>query len=245
MSEWCRLPRAASQFSCWIYDWQTLLAGVLAVLAAVIGSVLLWRQIRLSKEQEAERRRRRFNAARATMPLLLSGICAYARDIASVLRSIHRSAGQYAFGADSLINNAPALPGELTPALERLIESTGDDELAKHIADLLSQIQIINARISEIPRLSPAAGGLQLMIEDYMIQAASIYAAASSLFGFARREAPDLASSERMEVRSALNLLEIRDSEFERVHETARRREARIGPRLSDCIIPPGPSPLS
>lgn len=226
MSSWCTGNPGAG-FLCTIYDWQTLVGAVLAVLAAAGGAFLLWKQISLAKVHEEERRRRRFAAARATMPLLLSAICAYARDVASALKSVHPAAGQYGFGADSLALSVPNLPGELTPALERLIESTGDDDLAQCIADLLSQLQVINARISEIPRLGTATGGLQLMIEDYMIQTASIYAAASSLFGFARREATDPSSSEKMSVKSALNLLEIREHEFDRLHETLLRREAR------------------
>jgi hypothetical protein len=116
------------------------------------------------------------------------------------------------------------LPTDIPAALESLIESTGNNTLASKLSDLLGELQVLNARVTELPRLPSLMGGLQMMIEDYMIQAAEIYANASSLFAFARREVDDVNVGQQLGVRSALNLLEMRDHQFERLHETAARR---------------------
>ncbi len=218
------------------YDWQGIIGATLALGAAYYGGRILWKQIRVSEDQETERQRRRFAAARATMPLLLSGICSYARDVAVALRGIYPAAGQTGFGADSILETVPNLPAELPQSLERLIESTGNDALAEQLADLLGHLQVLHARIAEIPNLSSGTVGLQLMVEEYMLQVANVYADASSLFGYARREVEDPAESERMMTTTALNLLEMRDYDFGRLHETAIRRAAQAAARINGDV---------
>ena len=207
-----------------LYNWQSLIGAILALSAALFGARLLLKQINLSEKQEAERQRRRFAAARARMPLLLSEISSYAHEVARYLVDIHGLAGQLGFGAIGFPQQAPTLGSEIPSSLERLIESTGDDRLSTKLSDLLASLQVINARTSEIPRLSPHMVGLQLMFEDYLIQTAEVYADATSLFAYARREVDDISIGQKLPMRSALNLLEVRDHTFDRLHQTAERR---------------------
>lgn len=218
-------PHFDSPFLQGLYNWQSLIGGGIAL----IGAAFLWCQIRQGDKQEKERLRRRFEAAKAGMPLLLSGICSHAKEVAGFLRSIHAAAGQHAFGAPNLAVTTPVLDIQLARELQSLIEASPDNELATSLAKLLGELQVLNSRVTEIPNLGSYMTGLQLTIEDYMLQVAKVYADTSGLFGFARGNAKTVRQSEKMELRSALNLLELRDHEFERLHATAKRRFAQAG----------------
>jgi len=216
-------PHFDSPFIQALYNWQTLIG----VGAALVGAVLIWRQIKQAERQETERIRRRFVGARAGMPLFLSAVSSYAREVATFLRGIHAPAGQHAFGAPNLAQSAPILPVDISPGLQTLIEVSPDEKLANTLARLLGELQVLNSRITDIPNLSAYMTGLQLTVEDYMLQVARIYASAANLYDYARGETDTLVARDATSLFSALNLLELRSHEFERLHETAARREQR------------------
>ncbi|WP_289032608.1 hypothetical protein [uncultured Roseibium sp.] len=56
------------EIGCLLYTWQTLIAGFLAVIGAGIGSVLLWKQIELQRQQTKREAERRQLKARIQMP---------------------------------------------------------------------------------------------------------------------------------------------------------------------------------
>ncbi|KXF76554.1 hypothetical protein ATN84_10855 [Paramesorhizobium deserti] len=62
----------------WIYHYQTLITGIFAIGAALIGASAINGQIQSAERQERERRDARHAAARATLPLALSAITQYA-----------------------------------------------------------------------------------------------------------------------------------------------------------------------
>jgi len=201
-----------------------VIVGLVVVAAAIIGHSIAWRAINVNKNHERERLRRRFNASRATLTHVLSDICEYARNAADALKAVHASAGQHGFGAPTLGLAVPALPGNLQSSLESVIEAANDDYLADFTADILGEIQVLNARMRDLSRIGSHQIGLQSTVEDYIIQAARIYAKASSLFGFARRETATAAESEKKSVLSALSLMNVDEGDYPRLMATAHRR---------------------
>lgn len=224
MYEYCKTAEAAFSALCLAYNWQPLIIGIVAVAAAITGHLIALRAIRVNREHERERLRRRFNAARATLTHTLSDICEYARNAADALKSVHEAAGQHGFGASTLTLAVPSVPDNLQPALEQVIEAANDDSLADVVAELLADIQVLNARMRDLSRRGTHQIGLQENVEDYIIQAARIYAKASSLFGFARREVGTVAASEKKTVLSALLLMNVDESDFPALISKARRR---------------------
>jgi hypothetical protein len=73
-------------------DWQSLVGGVLAIVAAGVGGLFIVAQTKELRRQENDRRLRRHKAARAVMPLALSATCEYTKNCATVLRQILSSA---------------------------------------------------------------------------------------------------------------------------------------------------------
>lgn len=59
-------------FWAWVYDWQTLVSGLLAVVAAAVSVYFLNKQIRQAEQHEKERLARRLVAERGVMPATLS-----------------------------------------------------------------------------------------------------------------------------------------------------------------------------
>lgn len=71
--------------------WQTLISGILAILAALSGAGLVYYQTRQTRAVEEDRLQRRHAAARSTLPLVLSSIMNYARQVAAGMRQLCRA----------------------------------------------------------------------------------------------------------------------------------------------------------
>jgi len=184
-----------------IKNWQTLLGSLVAIAAAFIGARAISGQIQQTDRLEAERLHRRFLAARAVLPLALSSLSQYARDCATEL---YRATGL--LRGRSLSQAAPlTFPPPPIAAIETLtevIEATGSEAVAEPIADLLSNIQVLNARLTGLVTRSAHRAGIRDELENYLVDAADIEARVSSMFDFARRERdviprhPDLKEAE-------------------------------------------------
>lgn len=68
------LPNSLSIFWQCLYDWQTLVSGILALIAAVISVIFIIKQIGQAEKHHQAELQRRHNAVRAIMPLALSSI---------------------------------------------------------------------------------------------------------------------------------------------------------------------------
>ena len=75
-----------SNFSLWLRDWQTLIAGLVALGAALATIEWMQKQIEETQWQADDRRRRELDAARAVLPLALSEISSYESAVARTLK---------------------------------------------------------------------------------------------------------------------------------------------------------------
>jgi hypothetical protein len=173
----------------WLFEWQTLVAGTLAVLAAVVTAWLIKRQITQAHQQEQARLSRQANAARVALPLTLSGISHYAEEAAGALAQLTLQARAFAEGDPPLKFESPRPPSELAPSLERMAGATDDREVVTAIARLLGEIQVLSTRmVFTHEQLSDPSGAVARESEQYLLQAGAVYALAESLFDFARFE---------------------------------------------------------
>ena len=214
----------------WLYDWQTLLAGCLAIVAALIGGYVVKAQTRQAAEYEQEHTRRRQAAARAVLPLSLSTICEYAEQCAAVLRQLHDSCSDESLpreaGAKAVF---PAVPSAATAELKEMIEAA-DATTAATFAVVLSKIQVQAANLREFNALerSDEKNGHVIpksSIEHYMLRTAEIYARTVTLFEFARAEvdtvSPEPPSEDEMS--SALNLFRLFHPQYDPIYEGVPR----------------------
>ncbi|KQW81880.1 hypothetical protein ASC65_11380 [Brevundimonas sp. Root1279] len=118
--------------------------------------------------------------------MTLSTISHYGSDAIVFLRRLRD-----AVGANQPVPMLAELPRPILPdpsvlALEAVIEATDSDGFAGFLSDLISEMQVLNSRMSALPDEAQDLGVLNL--DAYLMNAAKVYAFASSAFPYARRE---------------------------------------------------------
>jgi hypothetical protein len=134
----------------WVYSYQNVIAGGLALLGAYIGARAVQRQIRGTLEIERRRRARRLAAIRAVGPLTLSAIVAYGRTCADQLTQLHAACVDHSLPAGVKMEGAvPAPPPESIELLREFIEYSEEPE-PKLIEELLRRLQIQQSRMQRL-----------------------------------------------------------------------------------------------
>ena len=139
---------------CWLKDWQTLAAGVLALMAAFIA----WKQLDFQREESESRRRRRAQACRAVLPVDLSGFIRYLEEcyrIAVEARHALISYEENRVLAKPTLQalEMPWVPERIIANLQALIEHL-DDYNAGIITKVLRVYQIQNDRFGDALRVA-------------------------------------------------------------------------------------------
>ena len=209
--------------------WQTLIAGGLAIIAALIGGAYVSRQTTRMHQLAAEERRREFGAARAALPLTLSTLSDYADHCVTALREILAQANGEAIPQNVSRQTIPTIPPGVVNDLVGLARH-GNESLYRAIAVILIELQVQASRMRSLWRDLERDGLVVTVsnVEDYIIHTAEVYARATALFGFARGESENVPNHLTYEqIRSALNLLGVYRLEYERIHATAESRYRR------------------
>lgn len=182
-----------------LYDWQdlagalasTLVAGVaifisVSALRAAKDQVKLGRdQLDLVRRHEEERREARLNAMRAALSPTLSSLCAWAEAVGISLRDLPVKSPMPK--ADREMFAPPKVLETDLNLIVSVIEAADNDKVRTRLTRLISNIQVLTSRLTLITN---ARNGLSVMANDVdvnLLDAAIIYAQASSCFGYARR----------------------------------------------------------
>lgn len=223
----------------WFYDYQTLITGLLALAGAWWGVRAINMQMTQEARAEAERVASRRAAARATLPLSLSLLSEYAEECASILRGLLDECVDGALPRSVKVREFPTLPAETIQAFKEMTEVSlpADRET---LAAILTKIQIQRSRISSIP---PDRRRREMIVasanlEEYILDAADIYARSAALYDYARRKSetiPNPVVTTEAQI-SALNNIGIFDELRDRLVATLRRR---AGDGLSRTSEPP------
>lgn len=189
------------KFGKWLYDWQDLVAGVLALVGAYWALMGIRQQIDVSERHEDMRLRRRHNAVRATLPLTLSGLTEPLRDMMRALDAVRPDVRANGFTS---CFNPPAVPAQYVIELQAVIASTNQRDVIIPISEAIRQIQTLWSRVETLrdEREQQRRAGLEMNIDDWIVQAAQTHAIIESLFEYARDESdqgPSEVSWERAE----------------------------------------------
>jgi hypothetical protein len=206
----------------WLYDYQTLLTGLLAVLAAAAAWWSTNGQLRAMKQD----RNGRMRAARAVLPATLSGLCDYAEGVVRALRSLLPAEARLypeminLFADFHGVGVVPKLAPELIQPLERMVELTPVKEVAEQIEAILREAQVLDARTRGFDV------GTSLSYHEWagrIVDAAALYARAESLFPFARRQTDKFALGDLWpRVGAALTIFGVRERWILEVAEEQR-----------------------
>ena len=174
----------------WLHEWQTLVAGLIAIIAAVIGWKAINGQVQQTERHEQERIARRFDAARATLPLTLGHIVRYTKACESYVQAILLADGRKIVKHKPQ-SSPPELPSEGISELRALIESSLLAVRAR-VSELLADLQIQHARLEGVFISLTESGQSTIVtrrdIAALMIEAAIVGAQAGNLYQYARRQ---------------------------------------------------------
>ncbi len=216
----------------WIERFQTLIAGALALFAAIWTVRTLSHQISQAEQRHQDLIRRKFNAARAVLPLVLSRLCGYAES--SILYAAkERDAVKE---REPISNNCeiteetPAFPDDIIPLLKDIIEYA-DDKIAESTRGLVLKIQTQRSGLTSLPKTleSQFLSGETITtyisaFDQAIFNAAHLCVHASNFFDYARHrkdEAPSLPTKD--EVQKKLFWLGIEESKFPEVYGCVSR----------------------
>jgi hypothetical protein len=175
-----------------LYDWQTLIAGIVAFIGA-------WFTVRALNKQAREEAERKARAARSMLPATLSVVGDYSQSSIRWLKSIRQKAeyteqGKYAANSAIAVGTSPRPDSGMLASLKNCVE-TFEIENARFVAFLLNKIQVHHARVAGLqdyfenyPSFQVKRVGLSREIDVYIANSVEIVAMTNQLFPFARMD---------------------------------------------------------
>lgn len=170
-----------------VETYQTLIAGVIAIAAALIGGGFIMHQVRAAERIEEDRRARTFRGARAGLAAALHEIVDYNWACTSELDRLYRLVRADLIDVASVEASFPPIPRGVVADLRELV-ALGSEQEAAAFEHLLSVMQISGARLRLI-REAGRGGRPPLRhfeLRQRLIDCAELDATASRLFDFAR-----------------------------------------------------------
>ncbi len=189
----------------WADHWQTMITGILALVAAGLAAYIAKGQLEIGREQvsaardqiraqledEKDRRRRSLRAARAALPGVLTAICDHAAAAAQTLNKLWPSealAYPEDYGGDferAVKIIVPTFPESLKPPLQEILVHIDDNLIHERIASIFREAQVLDARTS---RLATGDRVTLQWLASMILQTVALHVRASSLFEYARGE---------------------------------------------------------
>lgn len=169
----------------WLYHYQTLLVGLLALGSAGIAAFLLHRQTQTQERIERERRTGQREAARSWLALHLSAIISYAQTTGKGIWKIMEECEGHQLPPEISFPSRPPLPLEAAAALKDFVKYANLEE-ARYVSEMLSIMQVLDSRTSSL--LSSPETNTHSNLESYLMDAAALYSHAESLLEYARHE---------------------------------------------------------
>ncbi len=170
------LPSCLNGLYQWIYQFQTLITGIIAIAAAYLTFRVVREQIKQTSDLEELRRAREEAAARAALPLALSEVAEYS------LQSIRSVEGLRKEQAGPERPRLPQLPVSSFSVFQDVARSA-DREIAKQIVELLSLIQVQHSRLKG---LHEGQTQIEHNFLGAIIDAANVYCRVNVLFSYGR-----------------------------------------------------------
>jgi len=166
-----------------IYEYQTLVAGILALASAIVAAILLHQQTRQARHIELDRKEGQREAARTWLSLHLSIILRYAETTGQDLWTLIGASKSGKIPSGTTIPDFLPIPMDSARAVREFAQFATKDE-ARYIALLFASIQVLDANVRSL-KTSTASHYLD-NLESHLIYAGEVYARAEALLDYAR-----------------------------------------------------------
>jgi hypothetical protein len=184
------VPDANGSLANGLSNWQTLIAGLLALAGAIATVVAVRRQIEAGHHQEEERRIRQLTAARAVMPLALVKLIEYTDASLGALKAMNGPP------EDKVIVHPqgwtppvmPEIPETAVEVLRNCLQFS-DAPAMEAICDIISEFQICNSRLrATIQGVSSGGGVVRHGYNQRIAENLALGVRFEKLFDYARRK---------------------------------------------------------
>jgi len=205
--------------------WQTLAAGVLALLGAWLTVTKIQKQINQIDKWETARRIREERAAKAVLPLALSELTQYSLDCIIFLVPFVPGGGQARVVTQGL--EPPKRPDGIVGMLQAVARSD-DESVSRNVMTLLSKLQVQNARIKGLVwrslRNQPPSMSMTEAL-DSIYDSADLYAHTAKMFSYARDIDALRQGRSADELKGALRNIGIWDGDHPLIYEWIDKRK--------------------
>lgn len=218
-------------FADWLHRWQTLAAAIVAIAAAYIAFTNTRKTILHTERLEQRRRSRKLASIRAIMPIALSQISNYAEQSADALNTILEKSVDEAIPHLSVPKDLVlSFPTETLKMLAEFIEYSDVHDVSV-IESTVAMIQVHMSRTRSLVEGNhdPSENYVvtRTEVENCIIDAASIYAGAASLFDYARRRTDSVPLTLSWDdVKASLQNLGLFEEENDTLYQSVARHES-------------------
>jgi uncharacterized protein YneF (UPF0154 family) len=219
-------------------DWQTLIAGLVAIVAAFIGGFYINKQIQHAANLEQDRIAREFEAVRAMMPIYLDKLVDHLIACSKALKSVYLMNMVGASPTQTEAPQFPPLPMDIAAFLQSIVLRAPKDVRPPFIA-LLSELQVFHARLSHLgSRVVRPSDALKIGASEFdeqVIQAIELHARSLALLPYARNQSEDLPNEAmaRGHYMTALGIMGFEHSQFPALHTKVARKVAGLDDQAS------------
>jgi hypothetical protein len=180
----------ACKFAAGLKGWQPLVAAGVAIVAVSVAFRNTTRSLNHAEQLERRRRSQKQAALRAVLPLALAQVTDYAERSAHALNRLVAWCDRETLPNGTANENlAERLPSESIKTFADFIEYA-DQEDVTVLTRTIAWIQILDARVRTIVKDNNDPSGTKVVVradlEGRIIDAASIYAGAASIYEYAR-----------------------------------------------------------
>lgn len=209
--------------------WQTLAAGLIAILAALIGGHFINKQIYQTAQLEAarqaievDREAREFDAVHAMLSLYLDVLAEYVLECAAALRTIYRMRRGTASATIVDAPEIPPAPKDVAIYFQSVILRSPAN-LRQPFVDILQKLQVLNARLRSLRRRYNSGRANLSEFDDYALDVMDLHSTVIALFPFARDKNNDQPNQGMIagQYLSSLTALELDDNEFPGLRQKA------------------------
>lgn len=206
-----------ADFLSWFTQWK----DVITIIVALCAILVVVAQIGQASRYEGKRIRREQVAARATLPLTLAALSDYGHEMITALLPLEAWLERRSEGEPPTFVG-PRLPPETVASVEKMIAAYPDEHVAKALASLMSEVQILQTRSRDYGKSSESIRSWSIAMKDNIVMAADVIARCQDLFDFAR-EGTDYADPSKQHIQQVLSLSKVYQHSFPRVwHSTER-----------------------